>query len=124
VISGIINSELEAIVRLWIRGPLREIEAEAIIDTGFNGTLVLPPEVITELGLSLKGRGRGALANGSVISFPLYAALIFWNGRLLEISVGATETKPFIGMSLLRGSELAMQVTEGGAVSIHEMLRS
>jgi predicted aspartyl protease len=80
VISGIINSDLEAIVRLCIRGPLKEIEAEAIVDTGFNGTLVLSPELIAELGLSLKGRGRGVLANGSVISFLLYEALVFWNG--------------------------------------------
>jgi len=58
VISGIINSDLEAIVRLWIRGPLKEIESEAIVDTGFNGTLVLSPELIAELGLSLKGRGE------------------------------------------------------------------
>ena len=97
---------------------------EAIVDTGFNGTLVLPPELIAELGLSLKGRGRGVLADGSAISFPLYEALVFWNGRLLEITAGATETGPFLGMSLLRGSELAMQVTEGGAVSIQEMYRS
>jgi clan AA aspartic protease len=107
VVSGIINSDLEAIVRLWIRGPLKEIEAEAIVDTGFNGTLVLSPELIAELGLSLKGRGRGVLANGGVISFPLYEALVFWNGRLLEITVGATETRPFIGMSLLPPGSIA-----------------
>jgi clan AA aspartic protease len=121
VISGTINSELEAIVRLSIRGPWSEIEIEAIIDTGFNGALILPPDIIATLGLSQASQVRGVLADGSERAFPLYEALILWGGRVLRIPVGAADTEPLLGMSLMYGNELAMQVIEGGGVSIREM---
>ena len=121
---GSVNPQLEATVRLLIRGPQGEIETEAIIDTGFNGALTLPPNLIARLGLRRRSKVWGMLADGREDSFDVYEALIFWNGRLLRISVGSTESDPLLGMALLYGNELTIQVIEGGAVSVHEMLHS
>jgi len=124
VIFGSVNSQLEPVVPVVIRGPQNEVEIDAIVDTGFNGALTLPPDVIAALGLRLKSRGRGVLADGSESFFDVYEALVLWSGRVLSISVGSADAAPLLGMSLLYGHDLAIQVIESGAVEIHEILRS
>jgi clan AA aspartic protease len=121
VINGIVNSKLEPTVRLSIRGPEGDTAAEAVVDTGFNGFLSLPSTLIAELGLRRRTQGRGMLADGTEKSFDVYEALILWDGRLLRIPIGEIENIPLLGMSLLHGSELAIQVIEGGEVAIREL---
>lgn len=121
MIVGSVSSKLEALVRLSIRGPQSEIETEAVLDTGFNGALSLPPDLITELGLRLKTRGPAVLADGTKIFLDVYEALISWNGRLLRVLVGAADNDPLLGMALLHGHELAIQVVDGGEVVIQEL---
>ncbi len=121
MIVGSVSPKLEALVRLSIRGPLSEIETEAVLDTGFNGALALPPDLIAELGLRFKYRGLAALADGTEIFLDVHEALISWNGRLLRVLVGAAENDPLLGMALLYGHELTMQVVEGGEVLIQEL---
>jgi clan AA aspartic protease len=118
VISGTVNSGLEAVVRLSIRGPQGEIETEAIVDTGFNGTLTLPPGLITKLNLRSTSRSEAVLADGSKVSIDLYEVLVLWNDRLLRIPVGAADSDPLLGMALLYGHEVAIRVLEGGEVFI------
>lgn len=73
MITGVVNAGYEAIIRLSMRGPMgREQEIDAIIDTGFNGFLTLPPPGVTELGLIRLSRGRALLANGSEELFDIY----------------------------------------------------
>jgi clan AA aspartic protease len=91
------------------------------VDTGFNGTLSLPSKLITELGLRLQTQGLAVLADGSERSFDVYEALILWHGRLLRILVGAIESAPLLGMSLLHGSELTIQIIEGGELAIRDL---
>ena len=121
MINGSVSSDLEAVVRLPLRGPQGEIEIEVVVDTGFNGCLSLPLEIIDELGLEFQSKGVGELADGSKKSFGIYEALVFWNGRLLRIPVGALDSAPLLGMTLLHGSELAIQVFAGGEVMIREL---
>jgi clan AA aspartic protease len=122
VLTGTVNSSYEAVVRLRVRGPNgRDLEAEAIIDTGFTGSLTLPRDVVNRLDLRFQGHERGVLADGSEGFFEIYEALVLWNGRFRPVSVDVVDTTPLLGMSLLRGSELAIQVVEGGEVVIQEL---
>jgi len=66
----------------------------------------------------------GILADGSRSVFPVYIAVILWHGQLQAVYVSAVESDPLIGMEMLRGSELAMQVVEDGEVYIREMQSS
>jgi len=52
MIAGVVTAAGEPVVRVTVRGPSgREQEIETIIDTGFDGSLALPPNVISALGL-------------------------------------------------------------------------
>jgi clan AA aspartic protease len=122
MLTGKVNSSLEAVVRLWIRGPKGQaLETEAVVDTGFSGFLSLPRQVIADLGLSPQGTIRGVLADGSKDSFEIYEALVLWYGRPHSILVSAVENDPLLGTAMLHGSELAMQVVEGGEVAIQRL---
>ena len=119
MITGIVTAYREAIIHLTVRGPQRqEQEIEAIIDTGFDGFLTLPPTLIAALGLAWRRRGRAMLADGSESLFDIHEAIVSWDGAPRRVAVDAVDIDPLIGMSLLSGYELTIQVAEGGKVII------
>lgn len=122
MILGRVNSYLEVVVRLPVlslQGHERGIEA--VVDTGFNGYLTLPPALVAELGLPFRRSGRALLGDGSAITFDTHEAVILWAGRPRRISVDAADTEPLLGMSLLHEHELSVQVIEGGDASIRPL---
>lgn len=122
MLTGTVNSRLEAVLRVWIRSPEGPaLETEAIIDTGFSGALSLPREMIARLGLLQEGRMRGILADGSEAFFPIYKAIIVWHDQPQVAYVSAVESDPLLGMGMLHGNEFAMQVVKGGEVVIREL---
>ena len=59
MITGVVNSNREAIIRLVVAGPRgQQQDIEAIIDTGFTGFLTLPPALVAALGLPWLSRQR------------------------------------------------------------------
>lgn len=122
MISGWVNAYREAIVRL----PLRDLQGreqviEAVVDTGFNGYLTLPPDIIAALDLPFRRNGRAVLGDGSAVTFDIHEAVVLWDGRARRISVDAADTTPLLGMGLLYGHELNVQVIEGGAALIRPL---
>jgi clan AA aspartic protease len=95
-----------------------EVTVDAVIDTGFTGDLTLPASLIRQLGLSWLINHEVILGDGSVRLIDVYGALVRWDGRTHGIPVDEAETDPLVGMSLLNGFELRMQVRPGGAVTI------
>lgn len=96
----------------------RQREVEAIIDTGFTGFLTLPWDVVTALGLSLVGNRRATLGDGSVVVLDLYLATVLWHEQEREVLVLQAEGGALVGMSLLYGSRVVLDVVEGGEVTI------
>lgn len=122
MIIGVVNTDTEATIRLPVRAAHgRELEMEGVLDTGFNGSLTLSPAVIGSLGLRWRTRGLVMLANGSEDHCDIYAATVIWDGRPRNILVEAADTDPLIGMALLYGHALHMQVVEGGSVVIEPL---
>jgi clan AA aspartic protease len=120
MITGTIQRRWEAMVQISVGVPggdeLREIEA--LLDTGFNGSLTLPPTVVEELGLVWRTRSGLFLANGKKERIDVYAADVMWDGTRRRILVDATGTVPLVGMSLLAGYELRIQVVKDGFFGI------
>ena len=89
-----------------------------VVDTGFTGWLTLPPALIRELGLQHRGNRDVRLADGQERPVDLYAALIAWDGQILPRIVHQSDSTPLIGMYLMTGYHLAVDVREGGAVTL------
>ena len=122
MLNGKVNVRLEAIVRLLVRGlEDRVVELEAVVDTGFSGFLSLPHEQVAGLGLVSRGQVLGILADGTESYFPIYRGIVLWHGQPLVTTITAIDSTPLLGMSMLHGSELAMQIVEDGEVIIHEL---
>jgi len=122
MITGRVTAFGEALIPLSVRGGQGdERPVEAVIDTGFTGMLTLPPILINELGLFWRRRGRALLADGGETVFDIYEATILWDGTPRRVAVDAVECAPLVGMSMLRGYEMTMQIVEGGHVVIRSM---
>jgi clan AA aspartic protease len=119
MIRGIVNAEREAIIRLLVRGPTgRQQRIKAVVDTGYNGWLSLPPALIVALRLPWLRRSRAELADGSVTILNIHAGTVIWDRRRRHIVVDEADTSPLIGMALLDGYELTVQVRKRGKVAI------
>jgi clan AA aspartic protease len=122
MISGWVNAYREAVVRLPLRSSQgREQSVEVVIDTGFNGYLTLPPDLIRELGLPFRRNGRAVLGDGSEITFDIHEAVILWDGKPRRIAVDAADTDPLLGTGLLSGHELSVEFVEGGEALIRSL---
>jgi clan AA aspartic protease len=118
MITGVVKSD-EARIRFKVMGLRgREQEVEAVIDTGYTASLTLPPNVVAALGLRWRSMDRYTLADGSECVFDVYVAKVVWDGKVRQILVTEADAEPLVGMRLLRGYELKMQVRYRGKVTI------
>jgi clan AA aspartic protease len=125
MIAGVVNANLEATLRLTLRGPSGQTRrVNAVIDTGFDGWLSLPPAVITHLGLSWQRRGRAVLADGNASVFDIYAGGVLWDGRMLAIPIDEADTIPLVGTALLAENELRVEFRPRGKVTINRLAPS
>jgi clan AA aspartic protease len=119
MITGIVNADFEPIIPLSICGSDGKVYTqEAIVDTGFNGWLSLPPDLISELNLKWKRRGRAILGDGTECVFDVYEAVLLWDGNMLTIPIDEADSEPLVGMSIMEGYQLTVQVFEGGHVEL------
>jgi clan AA aspartic protease len=122
MINGIVNADFEPIIPLSICGSDGKVYTqEAIVDTGFNGWLSLPPDLIAELNLKWKRRGRAILGDGTECVFDVYEAVLVWDGNMLTIPIDEADSEPLVGMSLMEGYQLTVQVFEGGHVELSKV---
>jgi clan AA aspartic protease len=98
--------------------PQPDVQIEFVIDTGFEGTLTLPPPAVAAMGLPFYQRIRANLADGSVRMVDVHKATIRWHSRELDVAVLAMGTRPLLGTSLLEGSDLMVHFEDGGALSL------
>jgi clan AA aspartic protease len=121
MITGLVQSD-EARIHLTVLGPSgKKQEIDAVIDTGYTSWLSLPPATVKELGLQWQTFGRGILADGSEVLFDVYAAEVIWDGKARRLLVDEADIDPLVGMALLRGYELKMQVRSLGKVTIKRL---
>lgn len=82
-------------------------DIEVWIDTGFNGDLVLPQQLIDDLELPPSGTLKAILADGSEVALQRHICLIDWFGTERELEVVANDGEyPLLGVGLLVGYDL------------------
>jgi len=123
MITGVMKST-EARIGLTVKGPRkRRRSIEAIIDPGYSASLTLPPALIGALGLRWQTMDTARLADGSGCIFSVFEAEVLWDGAVREILVDEADSEPVIGMQMLKGYELKMQVCPRGKVTIKRLRR-
>jgi clan AA aspartic protease len=122
MITGIVTSNREAIIRVLVRGAHgQEAQVEAVIDTGFTGFLTLPAQLIASLALSFAGTTRAALADGSEVAMDVFEASVLWDNLERDVVVLAAEGVALVGMALLSGYRVTLEVEGGGSVRIEAL---
>ncbi|MEG3436396.1 hypothetical protein V0288_04625 [Pannus brasiliensis CCIBt3594] len=119
---GVVNSRSEATLSLVVGNSSGQREViNTVIDTGFNGFLSLPSEIIVRLGLPWTISNTATLGDGSETLFDLYAGTVIWDGQYRAIDIAESETEPLLGMALLYGYRLQSDTIEGGIVKIEAL---
>ena len=117
MIVGVVNSHLEATLRLTVQGPDGQVRrVRVVVDTGFDGYITLPPTIILELGLPWKTRTGAILADGSETEFDTYRGVVIWNRRRCLIDVDEAKATLLVGTALLADFEMQAQFRPRGKV--------
>jgi clan AA aspartic protease len=117
MIRGVVNARREAVIPLRVKGPGGiETSVDAVVDSGYTGSLTLSAATVAALGLVRQSGGSATLADGSSRPFDIYAAEVEWDGVWRAILVSAVGAESLLGMRLLVGHTLRIDVVPGGVV--------
>ena len=120
--TGTVGPNLQARLPVEVMDGNRQLQAiEVVLDTGFNESLVLPPDHIQGLGLSSTGERVAKLANGEEVILNCWAGRIHWQGAMRDVLILQSDGEPLLGMRLLLGSRVTLDVVDGGLVKIDEI---
>jgi len=78
-------------------------------------------DLVGVLGLPFAGNRRATLGDGSVVELDLFLATVVWDAQERDVLVLQAEGGPLVGMALLYGNRILLDVVDGGPVTI-EML--
>ena len=114
---GLVNINYEAMLRLVIETDQQQQQSiDAIINTTFKGYLGLPKHLITMFGLHPVPQDPDETAPNTY-----YKATVIWGHETRNIPVTLVEGEPVVGMSLLQGYSLQIQVTQHGLVTVNQI---
>ena len=123
MIHGRVSAIREAIIELRILGSTQKDEiVEAVIDTGFDGYLTPPADLVKRLELRPAGDRRATLGDGTSVVLKVYLAKVIWYNHEREVLVLQAEDGPLISMSLLFGNRITLTLVQGGDVTIEPLL--
>lgn len=127
MISGFLREDAEKSKSPWVSVTIhgfngQNVTHDALIDAGFSGTLSLLPGDVATLGLFQSGIADSTLADSSTVVSTLYFASIEWDSVRVLSQVMADGDVPLIGMELLTGYNLSIDVTNGGKVEITRLV--
>jgi clan AA aspartic protease len=102
--TGRVNSNKEALVFVRLGGG---VAIECIVDTGFNGALMLPRAFISQVEILMIGESRFGMVGGATMSAEIGLTGIRWLGELRQVEVIVSEDEDaLIGTELLTTSIL------------------
>src|SRR6185369_7563637 len=109
--SGRVNSFREALV--MVRFGSGSV-IECVVDTGFDGGLMLPRAVLSQIQIEISGRLTFEMVGGATISAEVGLSEIQWLGKLQQVEVIVSESDDvLIGTELLIASTLTIDYSSG-----------
>jgi len=122
MITGSVNAQREAVIQIQLKhrdGRMRRMDA--LIDTGFNHELTLPPALVRSLDLEFVAPAQSTLAADVRINVDCYRAIVHWDGVDREITVLEMEGLVLVGTALLAEYRLTLDITPGGTIRIEPL---
>jgi clan AA aspartic protease len=123
MLIGHVTPDKEAVIPMEVLGAKGLVQVEAVIDTGYNGSLTLPRTMVEELDLTFVGPARAALGDGHEVTMDLFLAAVQWEDGPRDVLVLQTDGGTLLGMAMLGGCRVVMDVEEGGLVSIEPLAK-
>ena len=93
-------------------------DVECILDTGFEGGLVLPPGTAARLLGSPRGMRRRRMADGREIPVQVYETFVGWHEDEGATEVLALGNQPLAGTDLFRDCTITIEVVDDGTVEV------
>jgi clan AA aspartic protease len=119
MISGTVTGDREIVIQLDVLATKQSaVSVQAVVDTGFNGFLTLPINVLNALDASAAGIRRAELGDGNLVELDVYVVKVKWHDENRDVLALQTEATPLVGMSLLWGSRVGFDAQDGGTVTI------
>jgi len=119
MIDGTVTADREIVIQLEVLASNQSaVSIQAVVDTGFNGFLTLPIDVLNALGASAAGTRRAELGDGNLVEMDVYVVSVKWDDEDRDVLALQAESTPLVGMSLLWGSRVGFDAQDGGAVTI------
>ncbi len=119
---GEVSDDGFARISLTIHGPFgRNRTVRAIIDTGFDGCLTLPQNLVTELELVYLDQTTISVGGGAKVRAGKYEAIVEWLGHRRDVPVLSMDQDAYVGMALMRGTRLTIENKLGGVVRINPL---
>ena len=119
MIEGRINHRYEPMITVTVVSSTGESrELEAVVDTGFNGFITLPAELVEELELPFLNSSQAFLADDREVNVQVHQATIAWDGVSRTVRATASGATALVGMQLMTDYRLEMDIRIGGAVRI------
>ena len=108
---------LYPVVQVELRGrDGRSVFVDAVLDTGFTGTISIPIGVIRELGIVRRRRETFVLADGSTSESSVYDGSVRFAGSWFETDIFSTHYIPTVGMRLLYGANISFDAVPDGDI--------
>ncbi len=106
MIKGKVNSNFDSVISVDLCTNNSFTSLEVIIDTGFNGDLVLPQSLISKLGFTYLYSTKIDLVGNTTKEVDFFKGEIKWlSGEIITIEVIADDSF-LIGTNLLRQGKL------------------
>ncbi len=122
MIRGRVDSHRQAWVQLDLKSrTVRLQRIEAMVDTGFDGNLTLPPNIIRELDFEPELEVNIVLATGAADRVKTWSGDVIWHEQVRSLLILESSGTPLLGMELLEDSQLTMQARINGDVLIERL---
>ena len=120
MIVGHVRDHMPRVV-LGIRGLNGTLQVEFIVDTGFDGDLAMPIELVNRLDASGIGEQIAVLAGKVVRYTDAFRVDVIWDGAPRRLEAMSVDGSPLLGGMALDGSLLQVEMRDGGEVTIEPL---
>ena len=117
MILGRVQDKFPRVV-LPVSGLEETIRVEFIVDTGFDGALAVPANILRFFDSIYIGNRTIFLADKTPREGAYYHVFVEWEGEPRTMEATLMEGRPLLGYEAMEGGLLQVEVSDGGEVSI------